>query len=110
MPLQSDPTTIYGIWERWDGNLRKGDLRHKTPWNTYMIPSLPLGPIGNPGSEAIKAALYPANSNHLYFVSKNDGTHEFTPTYEAHLAAVRRFQLNSQAREGKSWRDLKDRQ
>lgn len=107
MPLQSDPTTIYGIWERWTGNLKRSDLQEKTPWNTYAIPALPLGPIGNPGSAAIDAALHPAQSEALYFVSKNDGTHEFTNTYEDHLAAVRRYQLNARAREGKSWRDLK---
>ncbi len=107
MPLQSDPTTIYGIWERWTGNLKRSDLQEKTPWNTYAIPALPAGPIGNPGSAAIQAALYPAQSDSLYFVSRNDGTHEFTDTYEAHLAAVRRYQLNTKAREGKSWRDLK---
>ncbi len=107
MPLQSDPTTIYGIWERWTGNLKRSDLQEKTPWNTYAIPALPVGPIGNPGTAALQAALYPAQSESLYFVSRNDGTHEFTNTYEAHLAAVRRYQLNAKAREGKSWRDLK---
>jgi len=106
MPLQSDPTTIYGIWERWDGNLRRTDLQEKTPWNTYAISSLPVGPIGNPGIEGIRAALYPDTSDYLYFVSRNDGTHAFTRTYSEHLSEVRRFQLNSKAREGKSWRDL----
>ena len=106
MPLQSDPTTIYGIWERWDGNLHHSDLVEKTPWNTYAIPALPVGPIGNPGTEALRAALFPADTDSLYFVSRNDGTHEFTPTYELHLAAVRRYQLDARARAGKSWRDL----
>ncbi len=107
MPLQSDPTTIYGIWERWKGNLRHSDLIEKTPWNTYAIQALPAGPIGNPGSEALQAALYPAQTDSLYFVSRNDGTHEFTPSYELHLAAVRKYQLDARARAGKSWRDLK---
>lgn len=107
MRLQSDPTTIYGIWERYSGNLRRADLLEATPYNTYAIAALPMGPIANPGREALQAALYPATSDFLYFVSHNDGTHEFTRTYEDHLAAVRRWQLNPQAREGKSWRDLK---
>ncbi len=106
MPLQSDPTTIYGIWERWTGNLRRADLQERTPWNTYAIPRLPIGPIGNPGIEGLRAALYPDSNDYLYFVSRNDGTHAFTRTYSEHLSEVRRFQLNSKAREGKSWRDL----
>jgi UPF0755 protein len=109
MPLQSDPTTIYGIWERWNGNLRKSDLQEKTPWNTYAIPSLPIGAIGNPGEEALRAALYPASNDFLYFVSKNDGTHAFTRSYADHLNEVRRFQLNAKAREGRSWRELSEK-
>ena len=105
MKLESDPTTIYGIWERYEGNLHKSDLEQDTPWNTYTRGGLPAGPIGNPGEAAIEAALHPAASEYLYFVSHNDGTHEFTRTYEEHLAAVRKFQLNSAARKGKSWRD-----
>lgn len=106
MRLQSDPTTIYGIWDRYDGNLHKADLSTATPYNTYYVPALPAGPISNPGREAIRAALFPSQSDFLYFVSHNDGTHEFTATYDAHLKAVRRFQLDPKARDGKSWRDL----
>ncbi len=106
MRLQSDPTTIYGIWKRYRGNLLKADLMEKNEYNTYQVPGLPVGPISNPGALAIQAALYPTQSSFLYFVSHNDGTHEFTSTYEAHLAAVRKFQLDPKAREGKSWRDL----
>jgi UPF0755 protein len=106
MRLQSDPTTIYGIWEHYDGNLHKSDLSTQNDYNTYYVPALPAGPISNPGREAIHAALYPAQSNFLYFVSHNDGTHEFTATYGDHLSAVRKFQLDPKAREGKSWRDL----
>ncbi|MCM2276965.1 MAG: endolytic transglycosylase MltG [Oligoflexia bacterium] len=106
MRLQSDPTTIYGIWETYGGNIRKSDLLTENPYNTYTIPALPIGPISNPGKEAIQAALYPAKSEFLFFVSHNDGTHEFTRTFEDHNRAVQRFQLNPKAREGRSWRDL----
>ncbi len=107
MRLQSDPTTIYGIWERFDGNIHKSDLLEATPFNTYTLPGLPVGPIANPGKAAIEAALNPMATEDLFFVSHNDGTHEFTRTFEAHQAAVRKFQLDRKAREGKSWRDLK---
>lgn len=105
MRLQSDPTTIYGIWHRYRGNLSRADLSDQNEHNTYMIPALPVGPIGNPGREAIQAALHPSLSDYLYFVSHNDGTHEFTRTYEDHLAAVKKFQIDRKEREGKSWRD-----
>lgn len=107
MRLQADPTTIYGIWESYNGNLRKKHLLQKTPYNTYKINGLPLGPIASPSLEAIKAVINPKKHKYLYFVSKNDGTHIFTPTYKDHLKAVREFQLNRKNREGKSWRDLK---
>ena len=107
MRLQSDPTTIYGIWESFNGNLRKRHLLEKTPFNTYKIPGLPAGPIANPGREAIKAVLTPKKHSYLYFVSQNDGTHVFTKTYKDHLEAVKKFQINRANRVGKSWRDLK---
>ncbi len=107
MRLQSDPTTIYGIWENFNGNLRKKHLLEKTDYNTYKIPALPKGPISNPGINSIKAVLFPAQHNYLYFVSQNDGTHIFSETYSKHRAAVERFQKNRRARQGKSWRDLK---
>lgn len=107
MRLQSDPTTIYGIYENFDGNLRKRHLLEKTPYNTYRINGLPKGPICNPGLEAIRAVLFPKRHNYLYFVSKNDGTHIFTSTYKDHLKAVRKWQLTYKNRAGKSWRDLK---
>lgn len=106
MRLQSDPTTIYGIYENYNGNLRKKHLLAKTPYNTYKIPALPAGPISNPGLESIKAVLNPKQHNYLYFVSQNDGTHVFTENYKKHREAVNRFQKNSAARRGKSWRDL----
>ncbi len=110
MRLQADPTTIYGIWEKYKGNLRKRHLLEKTAYNTYRIDGLPLGPIANPSTAALSAVLNPAKHSFLYFVSKNDGTHIFTPTYKEHLRAVREFQLNIKNRKGKSWRDLKKKQ
>ncbi len=107
MRLQSDPTTIYGIWENFNGNLRKKHLLAKTDYNTYKIPALPKGPISNPGLSSIKAVLFPAKHNYLYFVSQNDGTHIFSQTYSQHRKAVERYQKNHRARQGKSWRDLK---
>ena len=106
MRLQSDPTTIYGIFEKFDGNLRKKDLLQKTPFNTYKISALPKGPISNPGTASIQAVLMPKKHSFLYFVSQNDGTHVFTKTYKQHLAAVRKWQLNRKNRKGKSWRNL----
>jgi len=106
MRLQSDPTTIYGIYERFDGNLRKKDLLEKTAYNTYKISGLPPGPICNPGVEAIVATLNPDSHSYLYFVSFNDGTHKFSKTYTEHLQAVNKYQRSSINRRGKSWRDL----
>lgn len=107
MRLQSDPTTVYGIWSRYAGNIRKSDLLELTPYNTYKIPALPVGPISNPSLEAIQAVLNPAQHDYLYFVSKNDGTHVFSKTYQDHEKAVDDFQRNARARQGKSWRNLK---
>lgn len=92
MPLQSDPTVIYGIKD-FNGNLTRKDLQEYTPYNTYRIPALPPGPICNPGLASIKAALYPADDPSLYFVSKNDGTHQFSPDLATHNQAVRTYQL-----------------
>ncbi len=92
MRLESDPTVIYGI-ENFDGNIRKRDLRADTPYNTYTRKGLPPGPIANPGRESLEAVLNPAETEYLYFVSRNDGTHFFSSTYSEHSKAVRRFQL-----------------
>lgn len=92
MPLQSDPTVIYGI-EGFDGNIRKADLRNKrNPYNTYRIPGLPPGPIANPGLAAIEATLQPEHADYLYFVSRNDGTHYFSRTLAEHERAVDHYQ------------------
>ncbi|MDH4227107.1 MAG: endolytic transglycosylase MltG [Deltaproteobacteria bacterium] len=89
--LESDPTTIYGI-KNFNGNLRKKDLQEKTPYNTYSIFGLPAGPIANPGKQALIAALEPAKESYLYFVSRNDGTHQFSRTLTEHNKAVNTYQ------------------
>jgi UPF0755 protein len=94
MPLQTDPTVIYALRleRRWDGNIRKEDLLLDSPYNTYRQAGLPPGPIGSPGREALLAVLEPAPTNDLYFVSRNDGTHEFSASLAEHERAVTRFQ------------------
>lgn len=91
IPLQSDPTVIYGL-PNYDGNIHKKDLSSPSPYNTYRISGLPPGPIANPGIQSIRAALYPSNSRALYFVSRNDGTHQFSATLAEHNEAVERYQ------------------
>lgn len=91
IPLQSDPTVIYGL-PNFDGNLRKKDLSNPSPYNTYRWAGLPPGPIASPGADAIRAALYPVPSPYLYFVSKNDGTHHFSATLVEHNKAVEKYQ------------------
>lgn len=91
IPLQSDPTVIYGLAE-FDGNLRKRDLSITSPYNTYRVAGLPPGPIANPGTRAIQAALYPSPAPYLYFVSRNDGTHIFSTTLAEHNRAVDKYQ------------------
>ncbi|MGH8518069.1 MAG: endolytic transglycosylase MltG [Panacagrimonas sp.] len=93
MRLQTDPTVIYGIMDRFDGNLRKADLLADGPYNTYVRAGLPPTPICLPGRAAIEAALHPAAGTELFFVSRGDGSHQFSTTVEEHDAAVRQFQL-----------------
>jgi len=93
MKLDSDPTVIYGIWDRFDGNLTERDLSNWTPYNTYMIPGLPPGPICNPGRESLAAAITPADEDYLFFVSKNDGTSYFSSTLSEHNRAVYEYQI-----------------
>ena len=93
MRLQTDPTVIYGLGDQFDGNLRKADLRRDTPYNTYTRKGLPPTPIAMPGKDAIHAALHPAPGSSLYFVSRGDGSHYFSATFEEHNAAVRRYQI-----------------
>ena len=97
IPLQSDPTVIYAL-AQFDGNLRKKDLSVESPYNTYRVRGLPPGPIANPGEASIWAALYPIPTNYLYFVSRNDGSHEFSVTLDEHNLAVKKFQLQERRR------------
>jgi UPF0755 protein len=93
IPLQSDPTVIYGI-KNFDGNLTKEHLLMPTPYNTYLISGLPPTPICNPGKDSLLAAIHPASVPYLYFVSKNDGSHFFSSDIEEHNRAVWKFQKN----------------
>ncbi len=92
MPLQTDPTVIYGMGTRFDGNLRKVDLQTDTPWNTYTRPGLPPTPIAMPGKASLLAAVQPATTSMLYFVAKGDGTSHFSPSLDEHNRAVNRYQ------------------
>jgi len=93
MRLQTDPTVIYGLGERYDGHIHKRDLAADTPWNTYTRDGLPPTPIAMPGEAAIQAVMHPDKTDYLYFVSRNDGSHEFTRTLEEHNRAVEKYQL-----------------
>ena len=92
MLLQTDPTVIYGLGERFDGNLRKRDLLADTPYNTYTRTGLPPTPIAMPGLASIRAALHPAPSQALYFVARGDGSSQFSRTLDEHNQAVNRYQ------------------
>ena len=92
MLLQSDPTVIYGLGERFDGNLRKRDLAADTPYNTYVRAGLPPTPIAMPGLASLQAVLHPAPSRALYFVARGDGSSHFSHTLEEHNQAVNRYQ------------------
>lgn len=92
MRLQTDPTVIYGLGARYDGNIRKDDLRRDTPYNTYTRSGLPPTPIALPGRASIHAALHPAEGTSLYFVARGDGSHVFSTTLGEHQRAVDQFQ------------------
>ncbi|MGR4975242.1 endolytic transglycosylase MltG [Pseudomonas sp. Z1-12] len=97
MLLQTDPTVIYGLGERYTGKLTRAHLKEENPYNTYLIPGLPPTPIAMVGREAIHAALNPAPGNSLYFVARGDGSHVFSDDLESHNNAVREFQLKRRA-------------
>lgn len=92
MPLQADPTVIYGVAD-FDGNLTRKHLNTPTPYNTYRMRGLPPGPIACPGEFALHATAHPAESKNLYFVARGDGSHKFSATLKEHNRAVRRYQL-----------------
>jgi UPF0755 protein len=92
MRLETDPTVIYGIQD-FNGNLTRKDLRTPTPYNTYIIKGLPPGPIASPGRAALEAALYPAETDYLFFVSRRDRTHQFSTNWKDHDKAVQEYQL-----------------
>jgi len=92
MPLQTDPTVIYGLGEKFDGNLRKRDLLADTPYNTYTRGGLPPTPIAMPGLASLRAALHPADSKAIYFVARGDGSSHFSQTLTEHNQAVNRYQ------------------
>tara|TARA_B100000745_G_scaffold102032_2_gene65221 strand:- start:737 stop:1762 length:1026 start_codon:yes stop_codon:yes gene_type:complete len=100
MRLQTDPTVIYGMGQRYDGNIRRRDLKEDTPYNTYVHSGLPPTPIANPGSASIHAALHPESGSTLYFVALGDGSgrHYFSKSLKEHNRAVRRYLNNRRNR------------
>jgi UPF0755 protein len=90
MPLQSDPTAVYGV-RAFSGRVSKADIQRPSPYNTYLNKGLPPGPIGNPGMDAIQAAINPAKTDFLYFVARQDGTHQFSRNLAEHNRAVVRY-------------------
>ena len=95
MKLQTDPTIIYGLLPNFNGDITRKNLRDKSnPYNTYQISGLPPTPIAIPSISSLKAAANPIESSYIYFVSKGNGTHKFSVTYEEHLEAVEKYQLN----------------
>jgi UPF0755 protein len=97
MLLQTDPTVIYALGAAFDGNIRKRDLKVKSPYNTYVKKGLPPTPIAMPGRAALQAAVNPADSQALYFVAKGDGSHYFSATYQEHQCAVIEYQLKEKS-------------
>ena len=110
MMLQTDPTILYAKMRRsghFEIKIGSAGLALEDDYNTYRHKGLPPGPIANPGAESLRAALSPATSEYLFFVSQNNGTHIFSKDYGSHQKAVAKFQQDPKMREGKSWRDLK---
>jgi len=96
MPLQCDPTIIYGLGETFDGNLTRKHINDASnPYNTYQHPGMPPGPICSPGLSAIGAAAHPEAHDYLYFVARGDGSHVFSKSLDEHNRAVRKYQLKA---------------
>ena len=93
MRLQTDPTVIYGMGERYNGNITRADLQRDTPYNTYTRAGLPPTPIAMPGKASLMAAVQPQATRALYFVARGDGSSHFSATLEEHNRAVQRYQL-----------------
>ena len=102
MRLQTDPTVIYGMGDRYQGNIRHRDLKQHTPYNTYRVNGLPPTPIAMPGAASIQAALHPQLGSSLYFVARGDGGHHFSDNMRDHLEAVRHYQIEQRAQEYQS--------
>jgi len=94
MKLQSDPTVIFALGSKFDGNIKRSHLKINNPYNTYRYKGLPPGPIGLVSLSSIEAALNPKQSEYLYFVSMNNGFHKFSKTLEEHNQAVLKYQIN----------------
>ncbi|MBE8167485.1 MAG: endolytic transglycosylase MltG [Shewanella sp.] len=94
MRLQTDPTVIYGMGDRYNGNITRKDLRERTAFNTYRIKGLPPTPIAAPSIASIQAAAHPSDASFIYFVSRNDGSHVFSTTLKEHNRAVNKYQRN----------------
>jgi UPF0755 protein len=100
IPLACDPTIVYALKTAgvYNGNIRKADLAMESPYNSYIHPNLPPGPISNPGAAALRSALNPASTDYFYYVSRNDGTHQFSKNYQSHLNAVIKYQKSRPVR------------
>ncbi len=103
MKLQTDPTIVYALGDKFDGNLRAQDLKLNSPYNTYLNKGLPPTPIATPSKQAIHAVLNPADSKALFFVAKGDGSHYFSNTDSEHGCAVIRYQLKKHTSRYSSW-------
>ena len=108
MRLQTDPTVIYGMGDSYRGNIRRADLKRRTPYNTYRIKGLPPTPIAMPSAAALDAAVHPLPGSSLYFVARGDGGHYFSDSLEEHLRAVKQYQINNRARNYQSAPPIKD--
>lgn len=102
MRLQTDPTVIYGMGDKYQGNIRRKDLKTPTPYNTYVIKGLPPTPIALVGERSIYAALHPNDSGNIFFVAKGDGSHFFSKTLTEHNKAVREYQINKRKKNYRS--------